>query len=213
MSEMKMRDVSEIKQPEAQGFREIKPESKMSPDEARSFLHKELGTGFYTDYKDRIDRTPAKDSELGKWEGERGESKFIPSDDTDKGRRGIAKLAEYGLNGIEYRNGEPDYSECNEGTVKINNMTECRPSNFDQADAKLAEQWNAMAKEGRTDWTMDDVESFRKENRLSWHECCDTETMQLVSQDIHGGDTSVFLHSGGVAECKARDNCGGGFDD
>ncbi len=67
------------------------------------------------------------------------------------------KLAEYGKDGIEYKNLEPDFSEVSEGTVKIDNMTEHRddyydengelqPGNFSQADAKLAEKWNEQQK-------------------------------------------------------------------
>ena len=97
--------------------------------------------------------------------------------------------------------------------MKIDNMTENRPSNFDQADIKLSARWNEMAKDGRIDWKQKDVEAFRHENKLSWHECCDRETMHLVSRDIHGDDTSVFPHLGGVSECRARDNSGGEFDE
>lgn len=42
MNEMKTRDVSEIKQPEAQGFREIKPDSKINSSEAKSFWDKKF---------------------------------------------------------------------------------------------------------------------------------------------------------------------------
>ena len=166
----------------------------------------------YTDYSERLKHTPI-DSENGHWEGGRGESKYIPSPETEKGRAAISKLAEYGMDGIEFKNCEPDYSKCSEGTVRIENMTENRPSNFAQADIKLADQWNKEMREGRNDWKDKDVEEFRKSNNLSWHECCDTKTMNLVSRDIHGADTSVFLHSGGVAECRARDNVGGEFDE
>ena len=117
------------------------------------------------------------------------------------------------MDGIEFKNCEPDYSKCSEGTVRIENMTENRPSNFAQADIKLADQWNKEMREGRNDWKDEDVEKFRKSNNLSWHECCDTKTMNLVSRDIHGADTSVFLHSGGVAECRVRDHVGGEFDE
>lgn len=164
--------------------------------------------GYYSDYSDRYDRTP-KDGEGGSWTGDRGESKFVPSDTTEKGRAAREKLAERGIDGIEYKNGEPDFSKCSEGTVRIDNMTEFRASNFSQADEKLAEQWNSNAREGKTDWTDKDVYKWRHENKLSWHECCDTKTMHLLSRDIHG----VFIHWGGVAECKARDNIGGGFDE
>ena len=55
-----------------------------------------------------------------------------------------------------------------------------------------------------------EVREYRRESKLSWHERCDMKTMDLVHQDIH----TFFSHSGGVAECKARDNAkGGDFDE
>lgn len=77
--------------------------------------------------------------------------------------------------------------------------------------ANCAEQWNIEKKDGRIDWDAADVRDWRRENNCSWHECCDTRTMMLVPTEIHG----YFRHSGGVAECKARDNAdvGGGFDE
>ena len=205
----------EAKQNTMEKLEKFKSEDGTSISEAKAFadnLFKGESDGFYTDYIDRYNQTP-KNGEFGSWDGDRGESKFTPSAETEKGRAGIEKLAEYRMDGIEYKNCEPDYSRCSEGTVRIDNMTEFRASNFAQADEKLAEQWNAKSKDGRTDWSAEDVDKWRHESKLSWHECCDTQTMHLVSRDIHGADTSVFTHSGGVAECKARDNIGGGFDE
>ena len=34
---------------------------------------------------------------------------------------------------------------------------ELQPGNFSQADAKLAENWNEQQKDGRTDWTDEEV--------------------------------------------------------
>ncbi len=179
--------------------------------------------GEYTSYADRLNQTPREDDDRGHYEGERGESTYIPSDSTEAGEKAIEKLAEYGLDGIEYINAEPDFSECAEATVKVGHMTQNRQDcvdengqytygNFSQADMKCAEQWNAEGKDGRSDWAARDVSDYRKENHLSWHERCDTETMDLVPQEIH----SYFTHSGGVAECKARDakeqTIGGEFD-
>lgn len=216
MKENTFKETNDIKNSDIEKhLSKFSTELKTNISEAKDYVESLIGDikdEYYTDYSKRFEHTPI-DSENGHWEGERGESKYIPSSETEKGRAAISKLAEYGMDGIEYKNCEPDYSNCSEGTVQIENMTENRPNNFAQADIKLAEQWNAEKREGRSDWRDEDVEQFRKSNNLSWHECCDTKTMNLVSRDIHGGDTSVFLHSGGVAECKARDNIGGGFDE
>lgn len=222
-----IKEAVEAKATETESFKEIKPNSEISPSDARSFLDSEVDSGFYTDYKSRIDQTPAENSSFGSWQGARGESKFVPSSETEKGKAAIAKLEEKGLDGIEYKNGEPDFSACAEATVEIEHMTENRHSyedaegnehlgNFEQADIQCAKQWTDEGRvkaDGSTTWTQRDVKNWRHENQCSWHECCDTKTMQLVSQDIHGGDK--FSHSGGCAECRIRDavDNGGGFDE
>ena len=222
-----LKEAIEAKATESESFKEIKPSAETSPSEARSFLDSEVDSGFYTDYKSRIDHTPSEDSSFGSWQGERGESKFGPSSETERGRAAIAKLEEKGLDGINYRNGEPDFSECAEAIVEIDNMTENRHNyedaegneqlgNFAQADIQCAKQWTEEGRvkaDGSTTWTERDVKTWRHENQCSWHECCDTKTMQLVSQDIHGSDK--FSHSGGCAECRIRDavDNGGGFDE
>lgn len=60
-----------------------------------------------------------------------------------------------------------------------------------------------------TDWSAEKVEEYRKANKLTWHERCDCQTMDLVPTKLH----DYFKHSGGVAECKIRDGIGGKFDE
>lgn len=232
-------EVAEVKPQPVENFKDIKPQEGMTPQETRAYWDDRLKNsesfatetqeenlepvdGHYVSYKERLDRTPKVESDLGSWEGDRGESKFIPSEETDAGREAKETLVGKGMDGITYKDAEPDFSECAEATVEIDNMTENRSDyedddgnkhegNFSQADAKCAEQWSASQKDGRSDWTATDVRDWRRENKCSWHEKCDTRTMNLVSFDIH----SFFRHSGGCAECKARDsaNSGGGFDE
>lgn len=221
-------EVTDIGELEVLAFKEIKPETDMSVSEAKSFvdsLFKEKQDaldGYYNSYETRSRIIPV-DGERGQWEGERGESKYIPSDTTEEGRIVQDKLSEKDMDGIEYRYSEPDFSECAEATVEIDDMSENRldytdtdgnkkQGNFSQADAKCAEQWNAVEKDGKSDWTAVDVRDWRRENECSWHERCDTRTMDLVSRDIHG----YFGHYGGCSECKVRDAIntnGGGFDE
>lgn len=164
---------------------------------------------YYSDYKDRIAQTPREVSERGEWTGERGESKYIPSDPEIR-----AILEQFGIDGIEYKHGIPDFSKCSACTVEIENMTAQRAGpggNFEQCDAKCAEQWNKEAKDGKTDWTPRDVADWRRANGYSWHERNDMKTCDLVPTAIN----DYFGHLGGVAECKKRDaeNDGGDFDD
>lgn len=80
--------------------------------------------GYQTSYKERMDHTP-KEGDRGYWEGKRGESKYIPSSETENGAKATAKLAEYGMDGIKYQDAIPDLSQCSEESVEID-MTERR---------------------------------------------------------------------------------------
>lgn len=228
MKTLELMETSDMKKIEKRNFTEIKPVGGTNILDARSYfdnffqgLH-EKEKEYYTSYEDRLKHTPSETSDLGIWEGDRGESKFVPNPDSEVGKAAKEKLSEYGMDGVEYESAEPDFAECCEAQVKIDNMTENRENyidesgnyqfgNFAQADTKCAEFWNATGRDGKDNWTAADVRDWRRENKCSWHECCDTSTMQLVSRDIHG----AFKHSGGVAECKVRDgvNAGGEFDE
>ena len=222
MTEIKLKkEVTEVKISEPTGFRDIKPQTDMSQskagdtikgifdklrDGAERFLGKVEAASngaerYYSEYKDRIKFTPI-DGDRGNWEGQRGESKYVPSENTEKGRDVKQLLTEKGVDGIEYKNGEPDFSPMSENTVKIESMTEDRRKNFQQADIECAEQWNADKRGGRTDWTPVDVRDWRRENEYSWHERCDTETMDLVPTAIN----DYFRHVGGCSECRIRDS-------
>lgn len=228
MKTLEMTEASDMKQIEKRDFKEIKPVGGTNIQYARSYFDNlfrvfhDKEKEYYISYEDRLKYTPNETSDFGTWESERGESKFIPNIDSEVGNAAKEKLSEYGMDGVEYESAEPDFSKCCEAEVKIDNMTENRENyvdedsnyqlgNFAQADAKCAELWNSTDRDGKEDWTAADVRDWRRESKYSWHECCDTSTMQLVSRDIHG----AFRHSGGVAECKVRDgaNTGGEFDE
>lgn len=244
MQEVKGTEIDEIKKPKPENFKNIKPENETNVEKVKDFWDnvfdklgntvedikdkiegKEFGPQYNTE-EHMLDHTPTEDSQKGCWDGPRGNSKFIPNENTEAGLKAKEKLAEYGQDGIRYKNGEPDFSNCSEATVRIDDMTQNRDDyigtdgtikqgNFTQADIKCAEKWNAEAKEGKCDWTARDVKKWRDENNCTWHEHSDTKTMDLVSRDIHNTKDPVFLHSGGVSECKARDavNVGGEFDE
>jgi hypothetical protein len=156
-------------------------------------------------------QTPKETSDRGEWTGERGESKYIPSDEEIK-----AILAEHDLDGIEYQDGIPDFSEVAEATVEIDNMSENRHNtpdgqagNFEQCDQKCAEQWNKEGKDGKTDWTARDVADWRREIGYSWHERNDMKTCDLVPTAIN----DYFGHLGGVGECKRANAKESEFDE
>lgn len=187
-----------------------------------SYDNKSFG-GKYNSYETRLERTSSDvNPMLGSYTGERGESKYIPSRRTVAGIKVIEILKEYGLDGIDYRNAEPDFEVCSEADVKIKRMTSNRENyadengiprlgNFKQADIECAKKWNAEKRDNKTDWTGREVEEYRKKHKLTWHEKCDTETMVLVRTEIN----DFFKHSGGCFECRTRDgeNSGGDFDE
>lgn len=157
----------------------------------------------------------------GSFDGERGNSAFRPNNEAAQN-----KMGEYGRDAVEYKNGNPDFSPFTlhdtpygkmDGQVEIPHMTDNRenPSweygrrpagtshdpnydlgNFAQADNELSKKMGNM--------TPEQVESYRKANNLTWHECPDGKTMQLVPMEIH----DACRHSGGVSEQKYRQAMG-----
>ena len=86
---------------------------------------------YFSTYEERLAQTPAEDS--GRWDGERGESLCLPNSKESK-----AVLDSKGLTGIQYKNGEPDFSPVSESTVKIGYMNEERYNRnvYDGRDSK-----------------------------------------------------------------------------
>lgn len=167
--------------------------------------------GYQTSYKERMDHTPAE-GDRGTWEGKRGESKYIPTSETENGAKATEKLDEYGMDGVEYKDAIPDLSKCSDESVEID-MTERRygpNGNFTKADMSCADKWNDEKKDGRANWTAQEIADYRSANRMTWHECTDRKTCQMVSLDIH----EYFGHTGGVMECKKSivEEIGGVFD-
>jgi hypothetical protein len=72
-------------------------------------------------------------------------------------------------------------------------ITPDRDKNFAEADKKLAESRRC---------SLDEIKQMRKDEKLTWHECEDMKTMQLVPRDVHGNTP----HSGGVSIAKAEAN-------
>ena len=138
----------------------------------------------------------------GHWEGERGNSKWFPNRDeipknplTNPDGLTLGQILDkYGIDGIEFKNGEPDFSPVAKGTVEIDHFTDNRygkGGNFDQACERLAEQRGC---------TKEEVKVWMKENKYTWHERSDCKTMDKVPTEIHGN----IRHSGGISEAKAN---------
>lgn len=144
----------------------------------------------YTQYNARLMHTP-KEGNGGKWSVERGESEFILDEP-------IVLADGTKVTKVTYKNAVPDFSQFQKAQVKISNFTNSRSKNFRQADRVLAEYWSKIKYEGKT-WTRADVETYRSDNYLTWHEMSNMESMQLVPHDVN----QTFTHFGGVAEYNA----------
>lgn len=166
-------------------------------------------------YKERLDRTPGIENPNGKWSGDRGESMFVPTVD-----RVREILRNKGLEGINYKDGIPDFNPISEAKVTIQGMSQHRLSqmgengerivgNYEKADIECAKAWNLEQRDGKDDWTHQDVKKWREANGYTWHEHNDMKTCSLVPTEVH----KVCSHLGGVSEIKNILNQIGGFDD
>ena len=151
---------------------------------------------FYTSWEQRESCFPID----GEWQGEVGNSKFISNNSETN-----VELAKYGLNGIEYKNGVPDFSKCSLLNCKIEHMTPDKETNLKNFSKELVDKGEFSNKR--------EVLDFKHKNGLAFHECSDTHTCQFVPTKIH----QTFTHTGGRLECKIRDiaegNGGTKFDD
>lgn len=166
-------------------------------------------------YKERLDRTPSIENPNGKWSGDRGGSMFIPTAD-----RVREILRNKGLEGINYKDGIPDFNPISEAKVTIQGMSQHRLSqmgengerivgNYEKADTECAKAWNLEQRDGKDDWTHQDVKKWREANEYTWHEHNDMKTCSLVPTEVH----KVCSHLGGVSEIKNILNQIGGFDE
>ena len=150
----------------------------------------------------KLDNSEEVESEMkylpksdGAWEGEKGDSKWIPDDEkipgkaNPEGKTWAEIKADYDIDGVEYVQGEPDFTEIARGEAHIEDFSDNRDKNFKQADEYEAE---------RRGCSPEDVKEWRKENGYTWHERKDCETMDKVPSIIHNN----IFHSGGIFEKK-----------
>lgn len=167
-------------------------------DSARDGLQEDDVNEASLEKKERAEHIPR---ENGHWDGEPGNSTWHPDPDfTPKKSNPEGKTWREIIDdkGIDYKNGEVDFSPHAEGTVEIKDFSDSRSRNFARADESFAEKWNNESKDGRTDWTSDDVAEYRENKNLTLHERSDMKTMDLVPSEIHNN----VPHSGGISKYK-----------
>ncbi|QAB14616.1 HNH endonuclease [Hydrogenovibrio thermophilus] len=139
----------------------------------------------------------------GEWKGDVGNSTWCPNDGYTPQKHNPDNLTwaeikeKFGIEGIEFKDGEPNFSTISEASVGVVDFSTDRKLNFMQADEQLAEKWTQEAKDGK-EWTPSDVAEYRKANGLSWHERSDQKIMDLVPSLVHGN----VPHSGGISAAK-----------
>lgn len=131
----------------------------------------------------------------GHWEGVAGNSRWIPDKNyiptkTNADNFKFGKIMEkFEITGIDFREGEPDFSNIAKEIVNVDDITDQRTDNFQLADEIVAKSWGCTPKE---------VVAWRTENQYTWHECRDMQTMQMVPRVIHNN----IPHRGGVSLVK-----------
>ena len=81
-----------------------------------------------------------------------GDSKWIPNPDYIPQKANSAEktwgeiLEKYDIDGIRFKDGEPDFSEISKGDVEIEPFSDSRSDNFDKADIELAKQKAVLQK-------------------------------------------------------------------
>lgn len=128
----------------------------------------------------------------------RPDSDFHPAKSNPESKSWGEILNKYGIDGIDFKNGEPDFRPIAEATVEIDDFSIDRADNFAQADQRIADQWKTEGKDGRADWTAREAAAYRKDNKLTWHERSDMKTMDLVPAEVHNN----IPHAGGIAAKK-----------
>ncbi|WXR61476.1 HNH endonuclease [Peptostreptococcaceae bacterium AGR-M142] len=166
---------------------------------------------FASSYEERIAQTPASANKKVSFEGVRGESLCILKPPPDPEIKKI--LSDAGIDGIEYKNGIPNFSPVAKVEFEIEYMLggiakngdKARRFNFSQADRKLLNILNnspELAKEFGFEFgeiNLSKIKKYRVDNKLTWHELNDAKTIQLVLTKIN----STFGHLGGVGEINS----------
>ena len=93
---------------------DVDEEETSSATEEAEIIEGQVDVEEFLDYQEDLHHTPSYDSSLGQWSGMRGDSLFIPSD-----AEAQRVLSELGLEGIPYREAQPDFSDVTAATVYL----------------------------------------------------------------------------------------------
>ena len=127
----------------------------------------------------------------GSWSGEIGNSKWIPKESYIPKKFNSEQSSWEDIlgeeNGVDYKDGFPDFKKFSVAEVEIEGFSSDRASNFALAEEKLIEKIGGKK-----------VLELLNSNLYTWHEVEDCKTLILVPRIIHGNIT----HTGGVSIIK-----------
>lgn len=181
--------------------REINNRAQETAQRIKDFVedHRSNNADFENERDRKISRTPNRHVS---WTGERGDSKAVATEDGlneyfDGKESDILifneQLSKHGVDGIEYKDGEPDFTPVSEYSCPVpeGTLTGDYNKNVPKIHEILAKSMNERAFQGRTDWTKNSVKEYCASNWLALHES-PTGEIQLVHSYIHG----LFTHEG-----------------
>ena len=163
------------------------------------------------DFADQNVRPLVLPQNNGHWEGDEGDSKWIPDENAivtwRKGgvthEESYAEILErYGIDGIEYLNKEPDFSQVEDaviGHIELDDFSDKRSGEggtYAMASDAVAE---CLSSETGEVWTRQRVQEYMDEHGLTWHECSDRRTVRCIPTEIN----AAFKHTGGIGMQKS----------
>ena len=144
---------------------------------------KDIPDDYGSSFNDRIKQTPIND---GNWDGDRGDSRWKPNDEDV-----IRDLRDYGngANGVEYRNGFPDFTPVQVFECKLPNQLNERNDDYQFTDCNLA-LLDHLKDHPDCIPNFDDTQlaAIARGNNPSgytWHHDVQTGRMQLVPTSLH----------------------------
>jgi len=88
---------------------------------------------------------------------------------------------------------------------KFDNYLKDQLKNLNNTDKSLQEIRKYFKKQGKDIERLNakDIKNYRDEKGLTWHECSDKRTIQLVDKEVHSVASGGVPHSGGRSEVKS----------
>lgn len=157
-------------------------------------------------FSQHIKNLPGAPNSNGKWTGEKGNSMWIPDSDYIPVKSGYfnqqrktweSLLNENGIDGLDFKNGVPDFSPISKFPVRFNWLKELDNrqlqdvlENSQRKDIHEAAYRKMAEKYGKT---VEEIKRIKESLNLVPHERVDG-TIELVPRDIHDG----IPHRGGI---------------